>query len=169
MRKILSIVLGIVLSLQVFSVWQCVFANNWADIALGENVTAEWWGNDWKKWMPWNVEWSTVWLKLEWDCIDGVWKGCFEYCKLLWTCTENTANKDAFDWVQDAIYAATSMVWTVLVIVLLWCWFQYVMASNWDTSKASKIWWNLKNAAIWAILVWGAYFIVRLIQYIARW
>ena len=68
---------------------------------------------------------------------------------------------------QDILLSATYMVWTALTIVIIYCWLWYIFAARWwnDINKY-KNW--LKKAMIWVILVWWAYVIVRLIQYIAK-
>lgn len=69
---------------------------------------------------------------------------------------------------QDVVYWATFMVWTVLTVAIIYCGLMYIFAARWgsDTSKYRK--W-LVDSAIGALLVWWAYAIVRLIQYIAKW
>jgi hypothetical protein len=77
-------------------------------------------------------------------------------------------NRTVIDVLQDAVLAATYMVWTVLTIVLIYCWLMYIIASwTWKEPTTYKKW--LIYAAIWAVLVRSAYAIVRLIQYIAKW
>lgn len=106
-------------------------------------------------------------MKLWWECLNWVWKGCFEYEKIIWINNESK-KYTALSIVQDVIYAATYMVWTVLTAVIIWCWLWYILASRWGKdTNAYKKW--LTNGAIWAILVLWAYTIVRLIQYIAKW
>lgn len=111
---------------------------------------------------------TSIGVTLEGDCITWLGKDCFEYETIVGI-KDYQANKyTATSIAQDVIFAATYMVWTVLTLILLYCGLMYIFAS-WsgkDTSKYKK--W-LQNAAIWSILVWWAYAIVRLIQYIARW
>ena len=108
-----------------------------------------------------------VWINMTDDCLSGMWSWCMDYGKMMWI------DKEQPDYtpttiVQDVILAATYMVWTVLTVVIIYCWLMYIFASRWWKSpEAYKDW--LKNAAIWAVLVRWAYAIVRLIQYIARW
>jgi len=114
-----------------------------------------------------NTNTSEVWISLSWSCLDWMWKWCFDYEKMIWI------NKDQPDYtvttiVQDVIFAATYMVWAILTLVIIWCGLGYIFASkNWGNVSNYKKW--LINAAIWAVLVWWAYAIVRLIQYIAKW
>lgn len=101
-------------------------------------------------------------------CLDGVWKGCFNYEELVWIKNMQTTKYTALSIAQDIIYAATYMVWAVLTAVIIRCGLWYIFAARWgkDTNEYRK--W-LVNGAIWAILVIWAYTIVRLIQYIAEW
>jgi hypothetical protein len=122
------------------------------------------WGSTW-----WGTTWweTTVGVILWWECLTGVWKGCFDYESVIWI-NKNRKKFTALSIVQDVIYAATYMVWTVLTAVIIWCGLWYIIAARWwkDTNAYRK--W-LINGAIWAILVLSAYAIVRLIQYIAKW
>lgn len=113
-----------------------------------------------------NDEWFTG-IDVWWECLNGLWKNCFRYTEIVWI--DNESKKyTALSIVQDIIYAATYMVWTVLTAVIIWCGFWYIVASRWGKdTNAYKKW--LINGAIWAILVLWAYSIVRLIQYIAKW
>ena len=69
---------------------------------------------------------------------------------------------------QDIVLAATYMVGTVLTIIIIYCGLWFILASR-DGKDVNKYKKWLINAAIWALLVWWAYAIVRLIQYIAKW
>ena len=101
------------------------------------------------------------------SCLTGMGRWCFHYERIMWidkTQPDYTAKSIA----QDVIFAATYMVWTVLTVIMIYCWLMYIFAARAgsDTSKYKK--W-LINAAIWGVLVWWAYTIVRLVQYIAKW
>jgi len=99
-------------------------------------------------------------ISTTWWCLTWVWNGCLVL---------DPENKfTAMSIAQDLIFAATYMIWTVLTLVIIYCWIGYIFAAEWrkDVNKY-KNW--LRNAMIWAILVWWAYTIVRLIQYIAAW
>ena len=111
---------------------------------------------------------TDIGINLSKSCLRGVWKNCFEYEKLIWIDGRQKTKYTATSIAKDVMFAATYAVWTLLTIVIIYCGLMYIFASRWgkDTS-AYKRW--LINAAIWAILVWWAYAIVRLIQYIARW
>ncbi len=50
----------------------------------------------------------------------------------------------------------------ISLIILLWGWFQMVTAA-WDDNKYKNWFKILKQAAIWLILIWVAWFIVSLI------
>jgi len=107
-------------------------------------------------------------INFEGSCLRGMGTNCFNYEKIIGIEKEQS-EKYTVKWItQDAIFAATYMVWTVLTIIIVWCGLGYIFASsNWkDTSKYKK--W-LIYAAVWALLVRWWYAIVRLIQYIAKW
>lgn len=108
-----------------------------------------------------------VWIHLTDECLAGMGEWCMDYGKMMWF-KEEQPNYTPTTIVQDVILAATYMVWTVLTIVIIYCWLMYIFASRWwKNPEAYKNW--LINAWIWAILVRWAYAIVRLIQYIAKW
>ena len=101
-------------------------------------------------------------------CLFWMWQWCFDYEKAVGIDDEQHPNMSATTIVQDIIFAATYMVWTVLTLVIIWCGLGYILASK-DGKDATTYRKWLVSAAIWAILVWWAYGIVRLIQYIANW
>lgn len=110
---------------------------------------------------------SDIWINFWNSCLTGMGRGCLHYERIMWidkTQPDYTATSIA----QDVIFAATYMVWTVLTVIMIYCWLMYIFAARAgsDTSKYKK--W-LINAAIWWVLVWWAYTIVRLVQYIAKW
>lgn len=108
-----------------------------------------------------------VWINLMGDCLTWMWKWCLDYEKMIWI-QEDQGNITAMSIVQDVIQAATYMVWTVLSIVIIYCGLRYILASGEGKEvNVYKKW--LISAAIWALLVWWAYAIVRLIQYVAKW
>ena len=107
------------------------------------------------------------WISLKGECLEGMWSDCFDYEEIIWI-ADSSAKPTATSIAQDVFYAATYMVWAVLTIVIIWCGIWYILASkDWKDVNSYKKW--LTNAAIWALLVWWAYAIVRLIQYIAKW
>ena len=113
---------------------------------------------------------SDVWINFQWDCLYKMWKWCFDYEKMIWIDTAQTSKPDATTMAQDLILASTYIVWAVLTLVVIICglWFIFAARSG-ASSKASKYKDWLIYAMIWAVLVWWAYAIVRLIQYVARW
>lgn len=120
---------------------------------------------------PWGTtpgtQWEDIWINFWNSCLTGMGRWCFHYERIMWidkTQPDYTATSIA----QDVIFAATYMVWTVLTIVLIYCWIRYIIAARWwEDPKTYKNW--LIKAAIWALLVRWSYAIVRLIQYIAKW
>ena len=111
---------------------------------------------------------TDIGINLSNSCLRGVWKNCFEYEKLVWIDGKQKTKYTATSIAKDVMYAATYAVWTVLTIVIIYCGLMYIYASRWGKDTSSYRKW-LVNAAIWAILVWWAYAIIRLIQYVARW
>lgn len=101
-------------------------------------------------------------------CLTGMWKWCFHYEKIIWIDDQQQQDYTATSIAQDVVFAATYMVWTVLTIVIIYCWLMYIFAAkSWKDPKDYKDW--LVKAVIWSLLVRWAYAIVRLIQYIAKW
>lgn len=111
---------------------------------------------------------SEVWVNFSDNCLTWFWKGCFKYEKAVWIAEDQKVRYDALSIIQDVIFAATYILWSVLTIVLLYCGLMYIFAARWWKDTAAYKRW-LINAAIWAILVWWAYALVRLIQYVAKW
>jgi len=108
-----------------------------------------------------------IWITLKEDCLLWMCKWAFDYKKIVGF-EEDQPDITATSIAQDVILAATYMVWTVLTLVIIYCWLMYIFAARWGKdTNAYKRW--LISAAIWAVLVRWAYAIVRLIQYIAKW
>ena len=105
-------------------------------------------------------------VSTSWRCYTWVWQWCMSIGKIIWI-EDEQPDYTPKSIAQDVVMAATYMVWTVLTIVIMYCGLMYIFASR-DGKEVStyKKW--LISAAIWALLVWWAYAIVRLIQYIAR-
>lgn len=104
-------------------------------------------------------------------CLTWMWKWCFDYEKLIFPGSRIDGvneRKSVLTVVQDVVLWATYMVWTVLMIIIVYCGVQYILAAREGKDPKSYQNW-LKNAALWAILVRWWYAIVRLIQYIAKW
>lgn len=99
------------------------------------------------------------------DCLMGMWKNCLKYETLIWIKDNHYTTTSI---AQDVVMLATYAIWTVLTIIIIYCWLMYIFAArSWKDTSSYKKW--LINAWIWAVLVWWAYAIVRLIQYIAKW
>lgn len=117
------------------------------------------------------TQWDKNWISATGQCIYWVWKWCFDYEKMMfsWSNLDNVnEHKTVLTVLQDVVLWATFMVWTVLMIVIIYCGLMYIFAA-WDGKEPTKYKDWLKNAAIWALFVWWGYAIVRLIQYIAKW
>jgi hypothetical protein len=113
---------------------------------------------------------TEIGIDLSDKCLKLWWRDCLKIDYLLFwkwsTIAKRNENRDVLTVAQDVVLAATFLVWTVLAIVLMYCWLMYIFASaNWKDPSRYGQW--LVKAAIWAVLVWSAYGIVRLIQYIA--
>ena len=93
-------------------------------------------------------------------CLTWVWNECFVI--------NPEDDRDLMSIAQDIILAGTYAVWTVLTLVIIYCWLWYIFASR-DGKDVSKYKKWLIYACIWALFVRWAYAIVRLIQYIAQW
>ena len=108
----------------------------------------------------------TLGISTWYECLMWMWKDCFKYEDLV--DKADTTKRSAKDVAQDVVMAATYIVWTVLTVIILYCWLMYILAArSWKDPKDYQKW--LTNAWIWAVLVRWAYAIVRLIQYIAKW
>jgi len=144
MKKILVFLLGLFVSLTVFTIWSTT---------LGQE-------ND------------TPGLSTKWGCLTWMWNWCFSFDNFIhWSgskVTSTNKHKTVTTIAQDIILAATYMIWTVLTIVIIYCGLMYIFAAR-DGKDVSNYKKWLINAAIWAVLVRWAYAIVRLIQYIAKW
>ena len=143
MKKVLSIFLWVFITLSIFFLWSGTFAQQ-------------------------GVKWGITGINVTWSCLKWMWKWCFEYDKIIWIADEKAGKTTAKTLSQDVVLAATYMVGTVLTIVIIYCGLMYIFAAR-DGRDVNKYKKWLINAAIWALLVWWAYAIVRLIQYIAKW
>jgi hypothetical protein len=155
MKKASLIVLyGLFMVFSLFLSWGIVLAQVDPNNPQGQNSPAYW-----------DTE---IWINF-WDgCLTGMWKWCFDYEKMIWIDKSQNQNITTKSIAQDVLLAATYMVWTVLTVVIIYCWLGYIFAAKWwKDPKEYKDW--LVKAAIWALLVRWAYAIVRLIQYIAKW
>lgn len=160
MKKIWLIILSSILTISsVILLWSTVLAEDSSN-AWDDTIKVK------------GVDWVTGDSKIGinfWDnCLTGMWKWCFDYDKIIWIDKSQNNNITVTSIAQDVILAATYMVWTVLTIIIIWCWLWYIFASR-DGKDVNKYKQWLIRAAIWALLVRWAYAIVRLIQYIAKW
>lgn len=143
MKKILSIILCCMFTIFSFSLL-------WWNIYAAQEVP------------------NVTWINLLNNCLTGMWKWCFDYEKMIGIDKVQNQNITTKSIAQDVLLSATYMVWTVLTVVIIYCWLGYIFAAKWwKDPKEYKDW--LIKAAIWALLVRWAYAIVRLIQYIAKW
>lgn len=140
MKKMLSVFLWIFAVLSMFLLWNVIFAQEEVDV---DGIT------------------------VSWSCLNWMWIWCFDYEKIIGITGQNE-NVTATSIAQDVILSATYMVWTVLTIVIIYCGLWYIFASR-DGKDVNKYKKWLITAAIGALLVWWAYAIVRLIQFIAKW
>ncbi len=109
--------------------------------------------------------WISCWPEelLNWSCAIRTYQ-------MLWIRNTSNQNTDVWTFVQDLILAATSFIWVVATISLIYSWFIIIMSGSWN-----QIWdlWKAKTWIIYSIIwMWIAafsYAIIRLIQYIAQW
>ena len=142
MKKVLSVFLWIFVVLSMFLLWNVIFAQ------------AE-------------TKGELTGITVSWSCLNWMWVWCFDYEKIIGI-SNQSEKVTATSLAQDVILAATYMVWTVLTIVIIYCGLWYIFASR-DGKDVNKYKKWLITAAIGALLVWWAYAIVRLIQFIAKW
>jgi hypothetical protein len=145
MKKILSIFTGLFIALSMFVTSNTVYALTEVNL----------WDSD-------------IWINFWNSCLTWMGKGCFHYEKIIWIDKEQP-DYTATSVVQDIIFAATYIVWTILTIIMIYCWLWYIFNASSSSDKTGKYTDWLKNALIWSILVRWSYAIVRLIQYIAQW
>ncbi len=137
-----------------------------------------WWSiafaaDEWGDSTPPKTDWvsygdTRIWINFWNNCLTGMWKGCFDYEEIIWIDKDQDQNITATSIAQDVIISSTYMVWTILTVVTIWCGLWYILgARSWKVDDKYKKW--LINGWIWALLVWSAYAIVRLIQYLAKW
>jgi hypothetical protein len=142
MNKLLSILLWSIFAMFSLWLWGVALADSNTDYDIGINFSD--------------------------SCLTGMWKWCFNYEKMIWIENQQVVKYSAESIVQDIVLAATSMVWVVLTIVIIYCGLMYIFAARWWNDPSTYKKW-LIDAGIWAVLVWWAYTIIRLIQYIAKW
>lgn len=79
--------------------------------------------------------------------------------------SETTPNPTVL--LQDVVLAATSFVWTMIMVALIVMGVKYVQwwFDEWANGDLKS---NIKKLIIWLFLVIGSYTIIRLVQYVAR-
>lgn len=144
MKKIVLMLTGLFIVLSAFIAWNTTYA-----------ATAD---------KLWDTD---IWINFWNGCLTWMGKWCFHYEKIIWISDEQP-DYTATSIAQDVIFAATYLVWTVLTVIMIYCWLWFIFAAkSGDDTNKYKTW--LKNSLIWSILVRWSYAIVRLIQYIAQW
>lgn len=91
---------------------------------------------------------------------------CIKWACKPWYDAANANRADIL--VQDVFLTGTMLIGTIVTLVLVVSWVQFVMAWG-QMAEASKAKTNIKNALIWLVIVTFSYTIVRLIQYIVAW
>jgi len=83
---------------------------------------------------------------------------------------QNSSQNEPAVFVQDAIFAATTFIGTVITIALIFSGLLFIRAglsaNEWLQDRAKK--W-LINSVIGLLLVISSYMIIRLVQFIIRW
>lgn len=115
----------------------------------------------------WSTWWSTlagVWMTVNTRCLIN-WQCSMNLYELLWIRRKDTS-PTVMSLIQDVILAATTFVWTLMVIALVVSGLLFAIASiSWkDTQRAKKI---IIDCFVWLLLVMWSYTIVRLIQFLA--
>lgn len=105
-----------------------------------------------------------LWITLDTECLLN-WQCKLNVYKVMWIRKSNE-NPTVSGLFQDVVLAATSFVWTVVVIALIVSGLIFAFGSiSWkDTKKAKSI---MIDCAIWLLLVMWSYTIIRLIQFLA--
>lgn len=152
MKRLFSILSSLLVLMPFLLAWNTALAQQ----------NPEWGGTDWV------LSSESIGINMSWWCMNGVGKDCFNTDKILGIRVQSDDNTSVITIVQDAILAATYLVGTILTLVLIYCGIMYIIASGWDSWKASNMKKWMINAWIWALIVRCAYGIVRLIQYIAQ-
>ena len=114
----------------------------------------------------WNCDTSleNLWITMNTECLLN-WQCSLNVYKVMWIRKSN--EKPTVLWFfQDIVLAATTFVWTVVVIALIVSGLIFAFGSiTWkDTKKAKTI---MIDCLVWLLLVMWSYTIIRLIQFIA--
>ena len=110
------------------------------------------------------VRYDDMWINISTDCLLRGWCSLNVY-KVMWIRKSNE-NPTVWGFFQDIVLAATTFVWTVIVIALIVSGLIFAVWSiSWkDTKKAKTI---LIDCFVWLLLVMWSYTIIRLIQFVA--
>jgi len=127
-------------------------------------------------WLTWccpnavNASWecdmslSDIWITINTDCLLRGWCSLNVY-QVMWIRKSNPT-PTVWGFFQDIVLAATTFVWTVVVLALIVSGLIFAFWSiSWkDTKRAKTI---LIDCFVWLLLVMWSYTIIRLIQFIA--
>lgn len=160
--------------------WTNQWNGQWSSNTNNTWNTNTWWCDPSK---VYNITPTLTWCCLgfveDWQCVTelpdlGI--NMNTECLLNWQCSLNVykvlwirkSNQNPTVWwlFQDVVLAATSFVWTVVVIALIVSGLIFAFGSiSWkDTKKAKTI---MIDCFIWLLLVMWSYTIIRLIQFLA--
>ena len=162
----------------------------WCDCSMGPfteecTLVCNWWNAWWcdpnrvytiTDWLTWccpsplvnwscnTVEYGDIWMKMDTECLLN-WQCSLNVYKVLWIRKSNP-NPTVWWLFQDVVLAATTFVWTVIVIALIVSWLIFAFGSiSWkDTKRAKTI---MIDCFIWLLMVMWSYTIIRLIQFLA--
>ena len=164
---------------------------DWWDEWNGWDEWDEWnWWDEWDEWNWWcdeskvyritnTLTWCCPGAVVGWECqnqLTDLWINMNTTCLLNWQCSLNVykvmwirksnENPTVLWFFQDIVLAATTFVWTVVVIALIVSGLIFAFGSiTWkDTKKAKTI---MIDCLVWLLLVMWSYTIIRLIQFIA--
>ena len=106
-----------------------------------------------------------IWINIDRDCLLWHDQCSLNVYKVLWIRKSNP-NPTVWWFFQDIVLAATTFVWTLIVVALV---FSGLLFSFWsiswkDTKRAKTI---MMDSFVWLLMVMGSYTIIRLIQFLA--
>ena len=111
-----------------------------------------------------NTELLDIWINISTDCL--LRDGCsLNVYKVLWIRKSNP-NPTVWWFFQDIVLAATTFVWTLIVVALVFSGLLFAFWSiSWkDTKRAKTI---MIDSFVWLLMVMWSYTIIRLIQFLA--
>jgi hypothetical protein len=131
-------------------------------------VTAEW-------------QFCPAWLTAEWWCVANTFGSMGIQCSpqqlLIGACSLRVydtmqiraSNRDPSPkvFIQDIMLSATSFIWVVVTVSLMYSWWNLITAwgiNEWAAQSAKK---NIRYSLIGMILVAFSYAIIRLVQYVS--